>query len=361
MGSYSPNSDWTTHHPDTPVLSVIVSVDTINEQAPQCLDDILKVIGDSPCEVLVASREIWPDPPPELTVVSCASDSRGERYDRAAWRARGRILAFLDDGVCLPDGWPDRVIDFFDDPDVAIAGGPVLVRTRSRADRVGALLIDHHLGATRMGSVSSSARPQVVAELTESNVLIRKDVFRRVGGFRSPRTGGETMRLCHAVRSLLGCKVHYRPDLAVFGSLRSFPGPFLADVAAHGRARGETARVSLVAAARRFPTAQSATDGRASVDDLAPSVVAFAFPTLLVLLVFLEVVLAAPFTPFRHLRLAEYIGATLLLVLYLIQVGRVALARGAVRIEDRALAALCLPLASVTYLGAFALGFFDTR
>jgi hypothetical protein len=372
MGSYSPNSDWAAHHSHAPVLSVIVAVDTVDEWTRKSLDDMLKVIGESSCEVIVASREIWPDPPPELTVVSCTSDSRGERFDRAAWRANGRILAFLDDRVYLPDGWPQRVIEFFDDPAIAMAGGPVFPRSWSRAERVSALMLNGHLGTTRIGSASPSDRPRIVAELTESNVLIRKDVFRRVGGFRTPRTGGEMMRLCHTVRSLLGCEIHCRPDLAVFATPRRFPGPFLADTAAYGRARGDMARGSVAAAARRFsgarPIAHSAIYGRARGDtagrldeEVAPHFFAFTLPALLALLVFLELVLGLPFTPFRHLRLAEYIGGGLLFVLYLIQVGGVAFARGPARIEDRALAALCLPLVSVTYAFAFILGFFDTR
>ena len=354
------------------MLSVIVSVETVDERTRQSLDDMLQVIGESSCEVIVASREIWPDPSPELTVVCCTSDSRGERFDGAAWRANGRILAFVDDRVCLPDGWPQRVIEFFDDPAIAIAGGPMLARGESRAERVGAVLLNGHLGITRIGSVSPADRSRIVAELPESHVLIRKDVFRRVGGFRTPRAGGEIARLCRKVRSLLGCKINYQPDLAVVVRAPLFPGPFLANTAAYGRARGDMARGFVVATARRFtgvrPIAHPATYGRAGGDnagrlgdDVAPPFFASTLPALLALLVFLELVIGLPFTPFRHVRLAEYIGGTLLFVLYLMQVGRVAFARGPARIEDRALAALGLPLVSVTYAFAFVLGFFETR
>ncbi|MGA8362258.1 MAG: hypothetical protein WB793_11610 [Candidatus Dormiibacterota bacterium] len=336
MGRYSPNADWAVHHPEAPALSLIVAVDTVDEGARRSIDHMLKVVGESSCEVIVAAREIWPDAPPELTVVSCTSDSRGVRFDRAASRAKGRVLAFLDDRVYLPDGWPQRVIEFFDDPAVAIAGGPVLPRSWSRAERVSALLLKGHLGMPPAASISTADKPRIVAELTDSNVLIRNDVFRRVGGFRTPHAGGETLRLCHNVRMLLGCTINYEPDLAVFARTRAFPGPFLAETAASGRARGDIARRSPeVAPFRRY-----------------------ALPTLVTLVVLLEVGLLIPFP--HHPYKAALVGGALLFVLYLTQAGRVALGKGPARIGDRVLAALGVPLVTVTYGVAFVRGFFDT-
>jgi hypothetical protein len=370
MGSYSPNADWAAHHPEVPALSLIVAVDTVDEGTRRSVDDMLEVIGESSCEVIVASREIWPDARPEVTVVACTSDSPGVRFDRAASRAHGRILAFLDDHVRLPDGWPQRVIEFFDDPAVAMAGGPVLPRTWSRAERVSALILNGHLGTTPSRSVSPSDRPRFVAELTEPNLLIRNDVFRGVGGFRTPRAGGETMWLCYRVRSLLGCKIHYQPDLAVVATARRFPGPFLADTAANGRARGDMARGFVVARARRFAgtrlLAHAVTSGGARGntagrlgEEVAPPFFPYALPALVTLVVILELGLLIPFPhhPFK----AAVIGGLLLFVLYLMQAGRVAFARGPARFADRALAALGVPLVSVTYGFAFVRGFFDTR
>jgi len=270
----------------------------------------------------------------------------------------------------LPGGWPERVIKFFDDPAVAISGGPVLLRAWSRAERVSALILNGHLGTTPSGSLSPSDRSGIASQLVESNVLIRNDVFRRVGGFPTRHAGGETMLLCHRVRELLGCTVRYQPDLAVVATARRFPGPFLNDIASHGSARGDMAREFVMATARRFPgprlVPHGATHGRAGGDragrfghEVAVSFLPYSLPALLTLLVVLEVALVL-LSPTRHLPSAELIGA-LLLAIYMIQAGRVAFARGPARIGDRALAALGLPLVSVTYGLAFVRGFFDTR
>lgn len=371
MGRYSPNADWVAHHPEAPALSLIVAVDKVDEATRRSLDDMLKVIGDSPCEVIVALQEMWPDARPEVTVVSWISASRGVRFDGAASRARGRILAFLDTDICLPGGWPERVIKFFDDPDVAMAEVPVLLRARSRGERVSALILNGHLGTTPSRSLSPSDQSGIVSQRVDSNVLIRSDVFRRVGGFRTRQVGGETIWLCHRVRELVGCTFHYQPDLAVIATARPFPGPFLTDIASYGNARGNTARGFVMATVRRFRgsrlVAHGATHDRAGGDmpggfrqDVAASFFPYSLPALMTLLVILEAILVL-LSPIRHLRLAEFVGGTVLLAIVMIQVGRVAFARGPARISDRALAALGSPLVSVTFGLAFVRGFFDTR
>jgi glycosyltransferase involved in cell wall biosynthesis len=317
-----------------PALSLIIAVDAVHDGTARSLRDMMRVIGDTPCELIVASREAWPDAPDGVTVVAYNAASRGDRFDRAAAKASGRILAFLDDRVRLPEGWPERVIEYFDDPGVAVAGGPVLPRSHWRAERISALILNSHLGTTPSGHVSRAERPRSVTELTGSNLLIRDDVFRDVGGFQSPSVGGEAVRLCYKVRSLLGCEINYEPDLAVVATTRRFPGAFLADTAAYGRARGDMAR--------RFR-------------EVAPFY-PYALPTLVALFVLVE--LALVLTPFRHLRLAEFIGASLLLVLYVVQAVGVLFAKGPARLSDRLLATLGLPLVSLTYGIAFVRGFF---
>ncbi len=320
---------------EAPALSLIVAVDAVHEGTARSLGDMLKVIGNSSCEVIVASREAWPSAPEGVKVVSYNAASRGDRFDRAAAEARGGILAFVDDRVRLPEGWLERVIQYFENPEVSVAGGPVLPRSHWRAERVSALILNSHLGTTPSGHVSRAERPRKVSELTGSNLLIREEVFRDVGGFQSPSIGGEAVRLCYKVRSILGCDIHYEPRLAVAATTRRFPGAFLADTAAYGRARGDMAR--------RFR-------------EVAPFY-PYALPTLLAVFVLVEAALVL-LSPIRHLRLAEYIGASLLLVLFVVQAAGVLFAKGPARPGDRILATLGLPLVSLTYGIAFVRGFF---
>ena len=317
-----------------PVLSLIVAVDEVHEGTARSLRDMLRIVGDAPCELIVASREAWPHAPDGVTVAAYNAASRGDRFDHAATQASGRILAFLDDRVRLSEGWAERVIDYFEDPGVSIAGGPVLPRSRWRPERISALILNSHLGTTPSGHVSRAERPRTVSELTGSNLLIRDDVFRDVGGFQSPSVGGEAVRLCYKVRSILGCDINYEPDLAVVATTRRFPGPFLADTAAYGRARGDMSR--------RFR-------------EVAPFF-PYALPTLVTIVVILELALLIPFPhhPFK----AALVGGALLFILWLVPALGVLFAKGPSGPVDRLLAILGLPLVSLTYGVAFVRGFF---
>jgi glycosyltransferase involved in cell wall biosynthesis len=312
-----------------PTISLIVAVDKVCHGTRRSIDEMQRVVAGADVDIIIASRERWADATERERVVVFDSRSRGDRYDRAAEQARGSLLVFTDSRMRLPVGWATRVLDFFADPDVGIAGGPVLPRSWGRGERVSALIVNRHLGATPAGHLGRLDRPGLVSELAGSNLVIRRDLFQSVGGFQSPNIGGEALRLCYKVRSLLERDIPYSPTLAVTATSRSFPGAFLAEIAGFGRLRGELAR--------RY-------------HEMAPFV-PYGLPTLAVLLVVAELALL----PF-HLWGAALIGGALLLAAYLIQA--VSVLRGGGRLSDRLLAAAGLPLVPLAYGTSFIRGFF---
>jgi glycosyltransferase involved in cell wall biosynthesis len=312
-----------------PSISLIVAVDTVDEGARRSLLDMCAAVAGVAAEVLATSRQPWPDAPPGVRVVVLDAPSRGDRYDRAAEVARGDLLAFTDSRVRLPAHWAQRVLEVFGDPEVAVAGGPVLPRSRWRAERISALIMNGHFGITPAGHISRMERARFVAELAGSNLVIRREVFASVGGFQSPSVGGEAVRLCYKVRTLLDRTILYEPALAVKATAPRFPGAFLADMARYGRARGDLAR---------------------RCREVAP-LVPYALPTLVGAFLVAEMGLLV----FHHWRAAAA-GALILAAAYLTEAVGVLFARG--RLGDRLLAALGLPLVPMTYGAAFIRGYF---
>lgn len=311
-----------------PELSVIVTVDTCTDGARRSVMDIVAATANVAREVIVATREPWPAAPDGVRVVHTDSPSRGDRLDRATEWARGGLLAFIDSRARLPGEWAEQVLTVLADPAVAIAGGPVLPRSRWRGERITALLLNRQLGTTPRGYVSRVERARTVSELAGSNLVVRREAFISVGGFQSPSSGGEAARLCYKVRALLGGRIVYHPALAVASTARRFPRSFLSDMAGYGRVRGDLCR--------RCP-------------DVAP-LIPYGIPFVLALFFMSELALIG-----LHRWRYAIIGGAILALAYLVQAANVMFARG--RLSDRLLAALSVPLVPLVYSVAFIRGY----
>ncbi len=207
-------------------------------------------------QVIATCQEAWGDAPDDVEVVVFPSAGQGDRYDAAARQARGNLLAFVSSRVTFGPKWAAEVVRTFDeDASVMVAGGPVIPLGDHRSERISAEVMTHYLGGT---PVAHNARPRSsrpVREVGSTNLIIRTEAFRAVGGFQTPPGGGgESVRLCYKVRQLLGGKIVTVPGLAVTAPAPRFPFKLLGDVSTYGRSRGNMAR-RLPEAAPLFPFA----------------------------------------------------------------------------------------------------------
>jgi len=101
--------------------------------------------------------------------------------------AAGEFVAFLDDDAYPDPAWLDRLVDGFDDDEVAAVGGPVY-------DHTGAALQARYSVATRLGDARVSEGPNPTAYLNVphsqeflytigTNTIFRYDRLVAVGGF----------------------------------------------------------------------------------------------------------------------------------------------------------------------------------
>lgn len=207
-------------------------------------------------QIIVSCKEPWLGAPGDIEVVVFPSASPGDRYDAAARRARGKILAFVSGRVTVRPGWAAEILRRFDeDPDLTIVGGPVIPAGDRRSQRISAQVMTRYLGGTPVAHNARRVPSRPVREVGRENLAIRSEAFSAVGGFQTPAgAGGESVRLCYKVRRLLGGKIRTESGLAVTAPAPSFPGRLLVDVGGYGRSRGCMAR-RLPEAAPLFPFA----------------------------------------------------------------------------------------------------------
>lgn len=193
-------------------------------------------------QILLACATPLEEVPASVQVVVFPSAGRGPRFDAAAERATGEVLAFIDTRVTLTAGWARRAVELFADPEVAVAGGPIISEGQRMSQRVAALIMRHYLGATPAAHNSRVSQRGPVREVPATNLLIRREVFDAVGGFQTPAGGGESVRLCYKVKSLLGRQISYEPDLALHRPAPAVASRLVGDIAGYGRFRGDMAR-----------------------------------------------------------------------------------------------------------------------
>lgn len=124
--------------------------------------------------------------------------------NKAARKAKGKIIVFIDDDVWCPAGWIDGIIRGFKDKTYAGVSGPAVVLARYRRQRDifkfkavkkiydsffcdGRSSLPGHIskaGAWTTGATENRCRYEGEVEFLEAcNMAFRKDIFDELGGF----------------------------------------------------------------------------------------------------------------------------------------------------------------------------------
>jgi cellulose synthase/poly-beta-1,6-N-acetylglucosamine synthase-like glycosyltransferase len=151
----------------------------------------------------------------------------GPTRNAAARMARGKLLLFTDDDVCVPRDWVAGMVERFERGKCdALCGGIAPYSMESPVERY---LHYRVLGA--LGNV-----PGIIRAAPMMNFLIRKSVFDRVGGFSNERlAAAEDWEFCRRLTAA-GVRIHYDPSVCVDHRYQSHFGPAADRMRAAGEA-----------------------------------------------------------------------------------------------------------------------------
>jgi succinoglycan biosynthesis protein ExoA len=217
----------------TPLVSVVIASDRVDDSLPACLASLERQESAPSFEVLVASAT-EPAGRGELSYpcdwTPVEERNPAIRRNLAARRARGQLLAFLDDDAQAEPGWLAAGARALESADVA--GGPDLGPIDAPySERISDLL----LATPRIGSgvpaherrppAGSVASPHDVALC---NLFVRRAAFETLGGLDESLgyVGEDTDFVSRALRR--GMTVRLDPDVRVRHRRRPFPARYLA-------------------------------------------------------------------------------------------------------------------------------------
>lgn len=203
-------------------VSIIIPVKEINDYIRESVPEILKLDWDN-FEILIFPDEkdkkhTWP----KTEIIPSGKVGPAEKRDLALKYASGEILAFLDDDAYPTKNWLKEAIKNFKDEKVAAVGGPAITPSKDGVlQKVSGAVFESFLGGS---GTRNRYLPVGKKEETDDwptvNLLIRKEVFKQVGGFDSQYWPGEDTKLCLDVINA-GYKIVYEPNAVVYHHRRS--------------------------------------------------------------------------------------------------------------------------------------------
>lgn len=180
-------------------------------------------------------------PKDKLEILVSYGENPSRQRNEAVKKATGDIIYFIDDDVGLETGIFPRVLEHYEDTQVAGVGGPnITPETDSFLQKCFGYVMQSFFGSA---SMRSRYKPVgAVKEATEKNLIlcnfsIRRNILEKMK-FDERLFPNEENELFNRLKSR-GYKLLYDPDLVIYHSRRNDLLGFIMQLFGHGRGRAE--------------------------------------------------------------------------------------------------------------------------
>ncbi len=209
-------------------VSIIIPVKEVNDYIRESLPEINKLDYDlKRVEVIVL-----PDSPAKikgkfkfrLKIVPTGHIFPGEKRDIGIKLSKGEIAAFIDDDVFPERQWLKTAEAIFSSgPEIGAVCGPAATPENDPYFRkVSGFIYSSFLGGGGYRYRYMPEKPRFVDDYPSCNLLIRRDVLKKVGGFDTEFWPGEDTVICLKIVRDLKLKIAYDPGVFVYHHRRDF-------------------------------------------------------------------------------------------------------------------------------------------
>jgi mycofactocin system glycosyltransferase len=209
---------------DYPFVTIIIPVRNRPDEISRCLASLSEL--DYPSdkkEIIVvddASRDNTADVVSGFPVRLIKNSSRmhaSHSRNLAAKEAKGDILAFIDSDCTADRLWLKGLVPAFNDEINGVAGGKV----DSWFDKKALDKYEKISSSLNMGPRSKSSKEEgSFFYLPTCNLLVKKEIFLKLDGFKADMTVGEDVDFCWRLKNM-GYEIEYLPTGIVFHKHRN--------------------------------------------------------------------------------------------------------------------------------------------
>lgn len=161
-----------------------------------------------------------------------------EKRDIAINKAKGSICAFIDDDAYPDKNWLRRSVRHFAHPDFAAVCGPGLTpKEDSYLGQVTGLVYNSFFCSGFAQYRFTKQNMQFVDDYPAYNLIVRKDILEKIGGYDNHFYGGEDTFLCLKIVES-NYKILYDPEIIIYHHRRELLIPYLKQIANIGKHRG---------------------------------------------------------------------------------------------------------------------------
>ncbi len=197
-------------------VSIIIAVKGMNAFLEESIKKCLK-LNYKDYEIIVLPDQAFSCPDERVRIIPTGSCLPAKKRDIGWHNAKGDILAFLDDDAYPAEHWLDSAVKNFDDPDVAAVGGAAVTPPTENFLRLASGLVYESVAVSgNFRYRYTQGKKQYIDDYPSCNLLVRKCVFEKIGGFKTKFWPGEDTILCLEITKKLRKKIVYDPRALVF-------------------------------------------------------------------------------------------------------------------------------------------------
>ncbi len=218
-------------------VSVIIAVKKDNPNLRECIARLSKIAYQN-YEILVLPDEAFVLDQKNLRIIPTGNCLPAKKRDVGAENACGEILAFIDDDAYPSENWLDEAVKDFEDLNVGAVGGPAVTPPNENfKSRAGGYVYASWMVSGNFSYRYIIGKKQAIDDYPSCNLLVRKEIFKDIGGFKMNFWPGEDTFLCLEIIKK-GKKIIYEPGALVFHHRRPLFLSHLKQISSYGLHRG---------------------------------------------------------------------------------------------------------------------------